>query len=243
MTKFFFIFSFSLALLSQNFCYSQTDSIPAAKNSFLKKSIVPLSLIGTGIYVNYAGGSLGKVSLQNHIQNGLNFHTRAEDVLQFGSLAILGAADMLGLKTANDLKTQAKNVVIITAVNYALVKSLKLITNETRPNGSKNSFPSGHTSNAFALAGMLHHELRESSPLLSYIGYVFATTTGAFRVLNNKHWVSDVLVGAGVGILVTDVFYKIQDQHTTLKKEQKISAIFVPSFKEKSFGITGIIAF
>lgn len=243
MTKFLFVLIMALNLLNNHNGYCQTDSIPTKKNDFLKKSIVPLSLIGAGIYVNYAGGSLGKVSLQNHIQNGLNFNTRAEDFIQFTPLAILAAADAFGLETKNNLKTQAKNVVIITATNYVLVKSFKLITNETRPNGSKNSFPSGHTSNAFALAGILHHELKNSSPILSYSGYVLATTTGAFRVLNNKHWVSDVLVGAGVGMLTTDVFYKIQDHQTTLKKERKTTAIFVPSFREKSVGFTGIINF
>lgn len=243
MNRIIVVLTISLTLFYQNISFSQTDSIPVIKNNFLNKSIVPLSLIGAGIYINYAGGSLSKVSLQNHIQNGLNFNTRAEDFLQFTPIAILGAADLLGLKTANNLKTQTKNVVIITAANFAIVKILKLLTNETRPNGSSHSFPSGHTANAFALAGMLHHELKESNPILSYSGYVFATTTGVFRVLNNKHWVSDVLVGAGVGMLVTDVFYKIQDQNKPLKKEKKISAIFVPTLKEKSFGILGIIAF
>lgn len=243
MNRIILVVCISLALFCQGIGYSQTDSILAIKNDFLKKSIVPLSLIGAGIYVNYAVGSLGKVSLQNHIQNGLNFHTRADDFLQFSPIAILSIADVIGLKTENDLKTQAKNLLIITVSNYAIVKSLKLITNETRPNGSSHSFPSGHTSNAFALAGTLHHELRESSPILSYSGYVFATATGALRVLNNKHWVSDVLVGAGVGMLVTDVFYRIQSQQIESKKEKKLSAIFVPTLKEKSFGVSGIISF
>lgn len=243
MNKFILALIITSSLFFQNLSFSQTDSITTVKNDFLKKSIVPLSLIGAGIYVNYAGGSFGKVSLQNHIQKGLNFQTQADDVLQFSPLVILSIADAVGLKTENNIKTQAKNLLIITASNYAIVKSLKLITNETRPNGSSNSFPSGHTSNAFALAGMLHHELRKSNHLLSYSGYVFATATGTLRVLNNKHWVSDVLVGAGVGMLVTDIFYKLQGQQATKKKEKKISAIFVPSIKEKSFGVSGIISF
>jgi membrane-associated phospholipid phosphatase len=236
-------------LLSLSFCifsisYGQKDSVNTSKKIFFKKEIIPLSLIGTGIYVNYAKGSLGKVQLQNNIQNGLNFSTRADDVLQFAPIGVLGFADVLGLKTANNIKTQAKNIVLITATNYVIVKTLKITTNETRPNGSKHSFPSGHTSQAFAMAGILRHELKDSHPVLSYSGYLFATTTGTFRVLNNKHWVSDVLVGAGVGMLVTDIFYKIQNKHQqTRKKETKITSIFVPSFKEKTVGISGILYF
>jgi len=243
MTKFFISISLFLALFSYNIGYSQTDSIPATKNTFFKKSIVPLSLVGAGIYVNFAGGSLGKVSLQNHIQSGLNFHTKADNFLQFSPLAILATADAFGLKTANNIRVQAKNIVIITAVNYVLVQSIKDITNVTRPNGSKHSFPSGHTSNVFALAGILHHELKGSHPFLSYTGYVLATTTGVFRVLNNKHWVSDVLVGAGLGMMVTDVFYKIQSKSKSYKKQKKITSIFVPTFKDKSFGVSGILYF
>jgi len=63
MNKFFISISLFLSLFTYNISYSQADSIPTTKNTFLKKSIVPLSLIGAGIYVNFAGGSLGKVSL------------------------------------------------------------------------------------------------------------------------------------------------------------------------------------
>jgi len=243
MNKFFISISLFLSLFTYNISYSQADSIPTTKNTFLKKSIVPLSLIGAGIYVNFAGGSLGKVSLQNHIQSGLNFHTKADNFLQFSPLAILATADAFDLKTANNIKTQVKNIVIITTANYVLVQSIKDITNVTRPNGSKHSFPSGHTSNVFALAGILHHELKNSNPFLSYTGYALATTTGVFRVLNNKHWVSDVLAGAGLGMLVTDVFYNWQSKHATHNKQKKITSIFVPTFKDNSFGVSGILYF
>ena len=224
--------------------YAQTDSLKTSRKLFLKKEIVPLSLIGAGLYVNYAGGSLGKVQLQDNIQRGLNFSTRADNVLQFAPIGVLGLADVLGLKTANSIKTQAKNIVLITAANYVVVKTIKITTNETRPNGSKHSFPSGHTSQAFAMAGVLRHELKSNHPVLSYSGYLFATTTGAFRVLNNKHWVSDVLVGAGVGMLVTDIFYKIQNKHQgTHKKEKKVTSIFVLTFNNKTVGISGILYF
>jgi len=242
MIKKIFLCGLAVCIFSSSF--SQKDSISASKKDFFKKSILPLSLIVAGTYVNYTGGSLSKVSLQNNIQRGLNFSTRADDFLQFAPLAILASADILGLKSKNNFKTQAKNVVLITAANYALVKSIKLISNETRPNGSKQAFPSGHTSNAFALAGILHHEFKDSNPFLSYSGYVFATTTGVFRVLNNKHWVSDVLVGAGVGMLVTDVFYRLQSnkKHKT-KRPKNLNAIFVPTVKQDQLGFSGVLYF
>jgi len=243
MNKFILVFGFSLALLWSQNSMAQQDSIAKPKQTFLNQSIVPLSLIGAGLFVNYSKGSLGKVALQNRIQNGLNFHTKAENYIQFAPLAVLASADAFGLNTANTLQVHAKNAVLVTFANYVLVQSIKSITNTRRPNGGHHSFPSGHTSNAFALADMVHHELKDFHPVLAYSGYLFATTTGVFRILNNKHWVSDVLVGAGVGMLVTDVFYRIQSKNKTFKKQKKITSIFVPSFKEKTFGISGILYF
>jgi len=42
-------------------------------------------------------------------------------------------------------------------------------------------------------------------------GYTIATLTGFMRVLNNRHWISDVLVGAGIGILSADLGYMFTD--------------------------------
>lgn len=75
-----------------------------------------------------------------------------------------------------------------------------------RPDGSNNkSFPSGHTATAFMAATMLHKEYGGRSPWYSIAGYSMATVTGVSRMLNNKHWLSDVLVGAGIGILGVSV--------------------------------------
>ena len=76
----------------------------------------------------------------------------------------------------------------------------------------KTVFLSGHTAFAFAAATILHKEYGQTrSPLYSIAGYSLATITGVGRVLNNRHWVSDVLVGAGIGIVSTDLGYFLSD--------------------------------
>ncbi|MCI6160805.1 MAG: phosphatase PAP2 family protein [Prevotella sp.] len=94
-----------------------------------------------------------------------------------------------------------------------LVNSLKYSTHELRPDGtSYNSFPSGHTATSFVCASILHREYGLTrSPWYSVAGYSIATATGICRILNNRHWISDVLVGAGVGILSTDIGYFLGD--------------------------------
>ena len=76
----------------------------------------------------------------------------------------------------------------------------------------------------------------------SIAGYSFATATGALRILNDKHWLSDVLAGAGIGILSTEVVYmvypfiqkKIAQSH--LKKQQN-NLIMMPYYNSGTGGV------
>lgn len=69
------------------------------------------------------------------------------------------------------------------------------------------SFPSGHTADAFVAAAILHQEFKKISPWIGISGYAVAATVGVCRMLNNKHWQSDVLTGAGIGILSVHLAY------------------------------------
>jgi len=56
-------------------------------------------------------------------------------------------------------------------------------------------------------------------------------------MLNNKHWVSDVLVGTGIGILVTELVYHFEPlkSFNPFKKSDKIT--FIPTISNESYGI------
>ncbi len=78
------------------------------------------------------------------------------------------------------------------------VQGLKLATRRPRPDASNNhSFPSGHTSSAFATATVLerHFGWKAGVP-----AYAFAAYVGAARMSANKHHLSDVFMGAALGI-------------------------------------------
>jgi len=68
------------------------------------------------------------------------------------------------------------------------------------------SFPSGHATAAFAFAAAVTEDLRESNPRLGRIVgpllYLGAASVGAARIYDNRHWTSDVVVGAGIGTFV-----------------------------------------
>jgi membrane-associated phospholipid phosphatase len=71
--------------------------------------------------------------------------------------------------------------------------------------GARQSFPSGHTTAAFAFAGALDRELRLSHPgTARWAGtalYAAATLTGLARMHADDHWASDVVMGAGIGLI------------------------------------------
>lgn len=99
------------------------------------------------------------------------------------------------------LLVESEAIVVVT------VTSMKRIFDETRPDGGFHSFPSGHTAQAFAAATFLHQEYGHKSIWYSIAGYSMAATVGTLRMVSNRHWLSDVLVGAGIGVASTNIVY------------------------------------
>jgi len=243
-------FLFLIIISSHLFAFGQKDSLnyinPKKEKSFLHKSIVPIALIGTGLIINYSNGSIGKENLQKNIQKKIpNFKTNADDFLLFVPVITMYTADIFKVKSKNDAFTQTKYLAIAGITNSLITIGIKTLTKEMRPDGSDNdSFPSGHTSNAFVMATVLHHEFIDTSPWLAFSGYLFATTTGVFRILNNKHWLSDVLVGAGIGIIVTDLVYRLEPlKNWNPFNKGKSQLILSPTYANNKFGLYANIQF
>jgi len=75
---------------------------------------------------------------------------------------------------------------------------LKISTRRTRPDGTRLSFPSGHTAAAFATASVLHTELGWK---VGVPAYALAAMVGVSRMQADRHFVSDVVAGGAVGLL------------------------------------------
>ena len=79
------------------------------------------------------------------------------------------------------------------------MNALKYTTRRERPDGSsKNSFPSGHASDTFAFATALERHLGWKAAVPAYI---FSSYVAISRLPDNRHWLSDVVFGASVGII------------------------------------------
>ena len=83
-------------------------------------------------------------------------------------------------------------------------------------------------------------EYRETSPWISVGGYLCATATGFFRVANNRHWASDVLIGAGIGIASVKLVY-LTHQYRWSKKPS--SAVLVPMLYQNGGGVAFAMKF
>jgi membrane-associated phospholipid phosphatase len=93
-------------------------------------------------------------------------------------------------------------------------------TDEFRPGrgrGGFTSFPSGHTTAAFAAASAITAELRRSYPDIARVTgpllYGGATVVGLSRMYDDKHWASDVVMGAVVGTFVGRRLVRYQHAH------------------------------
>ncbi|MDE6574987.1 MAG: phosphatase PAP2 family protein [Muribaculaceae bacterium] len=96
------------------------------------------------------------------------------------------------------------------AINAAATEVLKHSIHEMRPNRADNhSFPSRHTSWAFAAATAFSHELYRNSPWWSAGAHAIAGAIGYQRVVSGNHYGSDVVAGEITGILSAELSYFI----------------------------------
>ncbi|MCW3089943.1 MAG: hypothetical protein JWP81_1012 [Ferruginibacter sp.] len=214
----------------------------ARKNNFCIKSwLVP------GCFIAYGIASLGNISLQNfnvemkeevYLENP---HKKIpiDNYLQYTPAAVVYGLNALGLKAKHGFVDRTGIYLISNIILSTTVLSVKKLSHELRPDGSNfSSFPSGHTAEAFASAEFLREEYNDISPWYGIAGYGMAAATGFLRMYNNKHWIGDVVAGAGVGIASTRIAYwlypKIQHR---LFKNKPVNTVFIPTYENRTISV------
>ena len=142
-----------------------------------------------------------------------HFHNEVDNYTQFAPALVAAGLNFAGVEGRSDHWRFLASSAMAYGIMATIVNPIKHTAKEMRPDGtSRNSWPSGHTATAFVSATILHKEYGLTrSPWYSVAGYAVATATGVMRVLNNRHWVSDVLSGAGIGIVSTELAYGLSD--------------------------------
>jgi hypothetical protein len=277
------IFYILLCFTTLSVSAQQTDTTRAAKDTTkrniidtLKKDLLTapdtvqhlrskaLSLVPPAALVGYGVASFYIRPMRRfdrYVYREANEHdfvtrTHFEDYFQYAPVVLTYGLNLVGVHGKNTFVDRTLIYVMSQGMMNLALFSLKHATHRLRPNGSdKLSFPSGHTSNAFANAEFMAQELSGNSSLYGVVGYTFATTTGILRIYHQNHWFSDVVAGAGFGILATKGAYllypyirnslfgsdkkkeKNSDVPPELKKKRQNSSLLLPTFQEGVFAL------
>lgn len=200
--------------------HSDISSPKWYSSRYVHESIAPVSLaLSSAVILTVPG-------LKEGIQNKFNWDddlkpgyiNLGDDYVRYAPAVAAYALSFCGLKSKHRFIDRS----IILAVSYVasdfVVYNTKNITKSPRPGRLPDdpeytdySFPSQHTAMAFVAATFLDHELGYISPWISVGGYLAASYVGYVRIARNRHWTSDVLMGAGVGILMTNATYWAYD--------------------------------
>ena len=226
---------------------SKKDSISNGNLKFkYKQLIIPTALIGYGV-IGLASDDLKDFNLgiRNEVIDDIDGKLTIDDYSQYAPALSVYALNLCGIKGKNNLRDRS----IILGTSYLLmsgtVMGLKSLTKVERPDGSGfNSFPSGHTATAFAGAEFFWQEYKDVSVWYGISGYIVATGTGFFRIYNNKHWLTDVATGAGIGILSTKVAYWIfpyVNKHIFKSKKNISSGMVAPFYNGNQMGLGMIL--
>ena len=231
--------------LASNCCNAQlTDTLQAKKISRSRQLVrqfgIPVTLIGLGIYGTGDHQIINRAEIKEERgEHFPHFKNHLDNYMQFGPLPFVYAYDAIGLKGTNDWKQQTILLAKAQVMMMAMVVPIKKYTHILRPDSSGyTSFPSGHTAQAFMGATFFYKEFGKAHPWASAGMFMMAGGVGAFRILNNRHWISDVLAGAGIGILATEFSYLTQSKHHKQRKLQP--EVVLPSYEHGAYVCTAL---
>ncbi len=174
---------------------------------------IPLFVAGWAIKGDKAMFRVNNKDGKSNTQLLTDFKTGIDDYTQFFGPVMTAGLKLAGVEGRSDWPRLLASAAVSYGLMAGLVNGIKYSAKEMRPDGSTaNSWPSGHTATAFVGATLLHKEYGLTrSPWYSVAGYGVATATGVMRVLNNRHWISDIMSGAGIGIMSGELGYALID--------------------------------
>jgi hypothetical protein len=239
-----------LLFLSINNLFPQeikkTDSILPIKSDHLKFDykalLIPSALAAYGIIGIESDALKGlNTNIREEVTEDIDDKFTIDDFSQYAPAIAVYGLNLFGVEGKNNFRDRS----IILGTSYLLmgtwVTVMKKTTHIQRPDKSGfNSFPSGHTATAFASAEFLWQEYKDVSFWYGISGYIVATGTGFFRIYNDKHWLTDVAMGAGIGILSTKIAYwvfPLLENHIFKRKEKQTTAIVTPFYNGEQLGV------
>ncbi|REC60182.1 PAP2 family protein [Chryseobacterium pennae] len=226
---------------------SKKDSLSGIHTSKLnyKSLILPTAFIAYGV----AGLTTDKLKQLNFsTRTEINEHQPApmnlDNYTQYVPAVMVYGLNTIGIKGKHNLRDRTIIYASSQLISAAFTMPLKYLVKEERPDQSNTLFfPSGHSATAFSSAQFMFREYKDTNFWLSLSGYPFAIFTGVYRMLNDKHWLGDVVAGAGFGILSTELAYWLFPRIDTIlrgknkAKPLSSSTMVMPFYQNKIIGI------
>ncbi|MBK9734921.1 MAG: phosphatase PAP2 family protein [Saprospiraceae bacterium] len=217
--------------------------LPKSDKFIYKQLIIPTTFLGYGLIgLNNGGIQSLNINIKEEIGKINSTKTNLDDYLQYAPLTSAIALKLLGVRS----KQSTRNSIVIFSTAYLImgvsVNGLKHLTSVERPDKrSFTSFPSGHTATAFMGAELLRKEYGSISPWVGLSGYIVASATGFLRMYNERHWLTDVVAGAGIGILSAKIAYwvynPIQNFLFPHKKTVVSYSSIIPFYQQGTAGL------
>ena len=236
-------------------CMAQFHKPDSARTSLkwhqtkgFRLAVMPVALTATALSTMAVDDhtKLSKYSIQSKLMDRpMMLETSVDDQLRYVPAALVYGLNMVGVKGKNNFGERSLLLTKSILVQHFITTGMKRGFRMPRPGGSGHSFPSAHTARAFATATFMHQEYKDVSPWYSVAAYTFATATATLRVVNNHHWLPDVLVGAGVGILSTNLVYlthryqltKWMDKMVAGRRNNERNLTLIPSYMNGAAGL------
>lgn len=180
----------------------QADTTSAFKATQL---IAPGVLLGSGLAVHFLAHDTWDAAIRDQMQEWSKNSPdlRFDDYIQYIPIAMDLGLGFTGIRTQHCFLDRTIEGVLAYASCGIISHSAKALFKTTRPNGvDQRSFPSGHCTTVFCGAELVR---REYGWGWGAGAYCIATTVAFMRMYRNWHWFSDVLAGAGVGILSANI--------------------------------------
>ncbi len=233
-----------LIWISPIFCFGQRQDSLAGSSDFkpeLRNFVIPTIFIGYGAVSLMGDNAIRRLDISTNAElqeDHPTFALKVDNYTRYVPAIAVYGLDLVGVKAKHNIVDRTAMLFMSFALVNATVGPVKLISRRERPNGLNNhSFPSGHSSLAFMTAEFLNQEYKDQSIFYSIAGYSIATGTAILRLYNNAHWVSDVVAGAGFGILSTKLSYWA---YPYLKRKllhgKSANMVIVPSYQSGNLG-------